>query len=79
MPQSGKRLIDIIDDEFDYCGKGVAYDKFLLLRCKIESNGQSMDYEDLGWVDRKMVEYDEGHRPNREELEYANVLWKKYK
>ena len=34
---------------------------------------------DIGWVKNKIGEFDGGVVPNKEELDYANRLWKKYK
>ena len=81
-PTKSNRLVDIIGEAFN----GINFtEKFIMLKERIESHleiysyNPSIDNRDLRWVERKMVEYDEGHRPNEEELKYANVLWKKYK
>ena len=76
MPGS-KKLIDILD-EMNFKDNEILNKMGRLLKL-IESTNPSMDDPDLRWIENKIEEFDGGVVPNRQELEYANTLWKIYK
>ena len=56
--------------------------KKLELSIKLHSDWNKPEGEakvDIDWVGNKIGEFDGGIVPNKEELDYANRLWKKYK
>ena len=56
--------------------------KKLELSIKLHSDWNKPEGEskvDVRWVEDKMEEFDGGVVPNKEQLDYANRLWKKYK
>ena len=78
---TGKRLIDVIgemDKSQDWIVK-----KFKKLEITIKLHGTwgKIDGEaktDISWVENKIEEFDGGVVPNREDLIYANKVWKKF-
>ena len=81
MPK-GKRLIDVIGEQENSQDWIVKRFKKLEISIKLHSTWGKPEGEavtNLNWVENKISEFDGGVVPNREELDYANRLWKKYK
>tara|TARA_Y100000034_G_scaffold96773_1_gene117931 strand:+ start:163 stop:408 length:246 start_codon:yes stop_codon:yes gene_type:complete len=81
MPK-GKRLIDVIGEQEKSQDWIVKKFKKLEITIKLHSDWNKPEGDaktDAGWVENKIDEFDGGIVPNREVLNYANVLWKKYK
>ena len=76
MPK-GKRLIDVIGEQEK--SQDWIVTKFKKLEISMKLRNPPMDDPDLRWVGNKIGEFDGGVVPNREELDYANKLYKKYK
>ena len=53
--------------------------RFKKLEISMKLRESQMGETDIGWVKGKIEEFDGGVVPNKEELDYANRLWKKYK
>ena len=81
MPK-GKRLIDVIsemDSPNDWIVKKF---KKLEISIKLHSTWGKPEGEavtNLNWVENKIGECEGGVVPNKDELDYANTLWKKYR
>ena len=81
-PTKSKRLIDVIGEQEKSQDWIVQRFKKLEISIKLHGAWGKIDGEaktDISWVENKIEEFDGGVVPNREELNYANVLWKKYK
>jgi len=81
MPK-GKRLIDVIGEQEKSQDWIVKKFKKLEITIKLHSDWNKPEGDaktDASWVENKIDEFDGGIVPNREVLNYANVLWKKYK
>tara|TARA_Y100000310_G_scaffold636_1_gene918 strand:- start:55 stop:300 length:246 start_codon:yes stop_codon:yes gene_type:complete len=81
MPK-GKRLIDVVGEKIRTQDWIIERFKKLEISIKLHSTWGKPEGEakvDVGWVENKIGEFDGGVVPNREELGYANRLWKKYK
>ena len=76
MPK-GKRLIDVIGEQQK--SQNWIVERFKKLEISMKLRNPPMDDPDLRWVENKIGEFDGGVVPNRQELEYANTLWKIYK
>ena len=86
MRISSNKLKDILDEDWKE-GKTVPqieaqlriFDKFIQLLKRIESTNPSIDDIHLRWVENKIEEIDGGIVMTKEELEFANKIWKKWK
>ena len=81
-PTKSKRLIDVIGEQEKSQDWIVERFKKLELSMKLHSDWGKPEGEttiDIGWVKNKIGEFDGGVVPNKEELDYANRLWKIYK
>ena len=81
-PTKSKRLIDVIGEQEKSQDWIVQRFKKLELSMKLHSDWNKPEGEttiDIGWVKGKIEEFGGGVVPNKEELDYANRLWKKYK
>ena len=81
-PTKSKRLIDVIGEQEKSQDWIVKKFKKLEISMKLHSDWGKPDggaTVDVGWVKNKIEEFDGGVVPNRQELEYANTLWKIYK
>ena len=81
-PTKSKRLIDVIGEQEKSQDWIVKKFKKLEISMKLHSDWSKPDggaTVDVGWVKNKIEEFDGGVVPNKEELDYANKLWKKYK
>ena len=76
-PTKSKRLIDVIGEQEKSQDWIVQRFKKLEISMKLRNN--SFGETDIGWVKGKIEEFGGGVVPNKEELDYANRLWKKYK
>ena len=76
-PTKSKRLIDVIGEQEK--SQDWIVERLKKLEISIKLHNPSMDDPDLRWIENKIEESDGGVVPNRQELEYANTLWKIYK
>ena len=74
----GKRLVDVLDEDW-VDTHGPTYDKFVLLYKRMESKNPNIDDFNLRWVEKKIEDMEGGIVLEREDLEKANTIWKKYK
>ena len=83
MPKSKKqRLIDVIGEMKRPNDWIIKKFKKLEISIKLHSTWSSPEGEakvDVDWVENKIGEFDGGVVPNKDELDYANTLWKKYR
>ena len=75
MPSN--KLKDILDEDWKTI-QGSVYDKFVLLHQRIEGKNPSIDNSDYRWVEKKIKEMEGGIIMERQDLETANTLWKKW-
>ena len=73
MPTKGKRLIDVLNEK-----REVVLDKFLILEEKIKSFNPSIDNVELRWVESKIYDIHSGVLMDKQDLESANTIWKKW-
>ena len=73
MPTKGKRLIDVLNEK-----REVVLDKFLILEEKIKSFNPSIDNVELRWVESKIYDIHSGVLMDKQDLETANTIWKKW-
>ena len=76
-PTKSKRLIDVIGEQEK--SQDLIVKRLKKLEISIKLRNPPMDDPDLRWIENKIEESDGGVVPNRQELEYANTLWKIYK
>jgi len=75
MPSN--KLKDILDE--DWKTISIQLDKFVLLHQRIEGKNPSIDNFDYRWVENKIEEMEGGAVMTKEELEFANRMWKEWK
>ena len=76
-PTKSKRLIDVIGEQEK--SQDWIVERLKKLEISIKLHNPSMDDPDLRWV-TELLELDlEVCPPSRQDLERANVLWKKYR
>ena len=83
MSKKGKRLVDVLDEEFnDTTGEflKVVTDKFVKLYYLVKRNSKIPKHNtDIKWCTKMMNKIAEGTLPTKKELETANILWRQYK
>ena len=77
LPTKSKRLIDVKGEQTR--AQDWIVERFKKLEISMKLRDNPFGETDIGWVKSKIEEFDGGVVPNKEELDYANRLWKKYK
>ena len=83
MKKKGKRLVDVLDEEFNGATAEflkVVTEKFVKLFSRVSNNSKMPRHNtDVKWCGDMVDKIGEGTIPSKEELETANILWRQYK